>query len=102
MRQILKSPEILPESNRRVKDGRFSNGRRSSRSQTAALKAADSQTAVRAAEGARAADGKAARGKAGSFAAAESAGGRELQRKARRPACGARARRKIQREKTPP
>ena len=38
-------------------------------------------------------------GQSGSFAEDQGAGGRELQRKARRPACGARARKKIRKEK---
>ena len=70
------------------------------------MKAADSQTAVRAAEGARDWSGnerptERRRGaKRAALPGAEGAGGRELQRKARRPACGARARKKIRKEKT--
>ena len=62
------------------------------------MKAADPQTDVRAAEGARDWSGnerptERRRGaKRAALPRGDGAGGRELQRKARRPACGARAR----------
>ena len=83
-----------PKSNRRVK-----------RQRTRKRPSEPPQTAVRAAEGARDWSGnerptERRRGaKRAALPRGDGAGGRELQRKARRPACGARARKKIRKEK---